>query len=45
MHEGFEFGWEALDGSAHNPEKDGAMAGGNVWPETPSEFRTALLNY
>ena len=36
MHEGFEFGWEALDASkaANDPKraKDGVMAGANVWP-------------
>ena len=30
MHEGFEFGWEALDGSEHKTDQDGAMAGANV---------------
>ena len=45
MHEGFEFGCEALDGSlAANHLNDGAMAGANVWPDVPG-FREALLRY
>ncbi|VDB90073.1 unnamed protein product [Peniophora sp. CBMAI 1063] len=45
MHEGFEFGYEDLNGSGHVPEKDSAMAGANVWPESPAGFREALLDY
>jgi hypothetical protein len=48
MHEGFEFGWEALNDTpsvldAHRPN-DGVMAGANVWPNVPG-FRDALLRY
>jgi isopenicillin N synthase-like dioxygenase len=45
MHEGFEFGWEALNDAldAHR-SNDGAMAGANVWPDVPG-FRDALLRY
>ena len=48
MHEGFEFGWEALNDApgvldTHRPN-DGAMAGANVWPDVPG-FRDALLRY
>ncbi|KAG2101501.1 hypothetical protein BD769DRAFT_1676771 [Suillus cothurnatus] len=38
LHEGFQIGWEA---KAH----DGAMAGANVWPERPKEYREAMLKY
>jgi hypothetical protein len=48
MHEGFEFGSEALDDApgslAANHLNDGAMAGANVWPDVPG-FREALLRY
>lgn len=49
MHEGFEFGWEALDASkaANDPKraKDGVMAGANVWPKEMPGFREAVLEY
>ncbi|KAI0265683.1 Clavaminate synthase-like protein [Gloeopeniophorella convolvens] len=48
MHEGFEFGWEALHDApgALDPRRaeDGSMAGANVWPDVPG-FREALLEY
>ena len=51
MHEGFEFGWEALDDApgslAVNHSNDGAkpaLGGANVWPDVPG-FREALLRY
>ena len=46
MHEGFEFGWEPLEGDKYTGEEtDGAMAGANVWPKEPVGFREALLKY
>ncbi|KAI6039638.1 hypothetical protein EDC04DRAFT_2568213 [Pisolithus marmoratus] len=47
LHEGFEIGCEELV-PGENDEKranDGAMAGENVWPQEPAEFREACLNY
>ncbi len=48
MHEGFEFGWEALDDAPDVLDarhvKEGSMAGANVWPDVP-EFRRSLLQY
>ena len=48
MHEGFEFGWEALDDAPGSLDacrtNDGSMAGANVWPDVP-EFRKSLLRY
>jgi hypothetical protein len=49
MHEGFEFGWEAMDDAlgaldACRSTNDGAMAGANVWPDVPG-FRKSLLCY
>ncbi|KAH9060198.1 2OG-Fe-II oxygenase [Lactarius vividus] len=48
MHEGFEFGWEALDDAPGALDacrmNDGSMAGANVWPDVPG-FRKSLLNY
>jgi isopenicillin N synthase-like dioxygenase len=45
MHEGFEFGWEALNDALNAHRSDGgAMAGANVWPDVPG-FRDALLRY
>lgn len=53
LNEGFNFGWEVLEGDesekspwSHNT--GGAMSGGNVWPqggEEMKEFRRALLTY
>ncbi|TFY63812.1 hypothetical protein EVJ58_g3026 [Rhodofomes roseus] len=47
MHEGFEFGWEALEADDYDGRqaKDGAMAGANVWPREPARFREAALAY
>ncbi|KZT69604.1 Clavaminate synthase-like protein [Daedalea quercina L-15889] len=46
MHEGFEFGWEELEANGYQgAEKDGAMAGANVWPREPAGFRDAALAY
>ncbi|KAH9030324.1 2OG-Fe-II oxygenase [Lactarius pseudohatsudake] len=48
MHEGFEFGWEALDDTPGTLDasrmNDGSMAGANVWPHVPG-FRKSLLSY
>ncbi|KAH9015706.1 2OG-Fe-II oxygenase [Lactarius hengduanensis] len=48
MHEGFEFGWEALDDNPGTLDasrmNDGSMAGANVWPHVPG-FRKSLLSY
>ncbi|KAI5988350.1 hypothetical protein EDD15DRAFT_2463559 [Pisolithus albus] len=47
LHEGFEIGWEELV-LKENDEKRanaGAMAGTNVWPSEPAEFRETCLNY
>ncbi|KAG5645449.1 hypothetical protein DXG03_005998 [Asterophora parasitica] len=46
MHEGFEFGWEPLHAAQrNNEEKDGAMAGANVWPSDLPGFREGVLEY
>lgn len=45
LHEGFDIGWEAPNGSIR--EDDGAMTGGNVWPD-PEQlpgFRDDVLEY
>lgn len=48
MHEGFEFGWEALDEAPGALDSrrmnDGSMSGANVWPDVPG-FRKSLLRY
>ncbi|KAG2009783.1 2OG-Fe(II) oxygenase [Coprinopsis cinerea AmutBmut pab1-1] len=52
LQEGFEFGWEPLEGTTDEGNKEydnvsGAMAGGNVWP-SPNDaagFREAALKY
>jgi len=48
MHEGFEFGWEALDDTpgAYDTRRsnDGSMAGANLWPDVPG-FRESALRY
>lgn len=48
MHEGFEFGWEALADAPGmldaRRSNDGSMAGANVWPDVPG-FRVPLLRY
>ncbi|KAI0793028.1 Clavaminate synthase-like protein [Irpex lacteus] len=45
LHEGFDLGWEELDGSVR--DDDGAMTGGNVWPDPTSlpGFREDVLEY
>lgn len=47
MHEGFEFGWEALDPDTDDEKRasDGVMAGANVWPADLPQFREAALTY
>ncbi|KAI6163285.1 hypothetical protein EDD17DRAFT_1756249 [Pisolithus thermaeus] len=47
LHEGFEIGWEELVPKENDETRlnDGAMAGANVWPLEPAEFREACLNY
>jgi isopenicillin N synthase-like dioxygenase len=47
-HEGFEFGWEALDDmSLDGAPASGPMKGANVWPEekTSPGFREDMLRY
>ena len=43
LHEGFDIGWEDFVGTSR--EDDGAMTGGNVWPEGLPGFREAVLEY
>jgi isopenicillin N synthase-like dioxygenase len=45
LHEGFDIGWE--DASGNSRTDDGAMTGGNVWPDRTSlpGFREAVLDY
>ena len=47
MHEGFEFGWEELVPKLNDEKRanDGVMAGANIWPKTPPNFRHAELTY
>ncbi|ESK84794.1 2og-fe oxygenase [Moniliophthora roreri MCA 2997] len=46
LQEGFEFGWENLDGVADSSRKDdGIMTGANVWPSELPDFRAAALQY
>ena len=47
MQEGFEFGWEAVNGKNGARSEDGVMAGANVWPseENLPGFRDATLRY
>jgi len=47
MQEGFEFGWEAINGENETRSEDGVMAGANIWPsegDLPG-FRDAVLCY
>ncbi|KAG1854112.1 hypothetical protein C8R48DRAFT_722353 [Suillus tomentosus] len=47
LHEGFRIGWEEKyeDPVVENASRDGVMAGANVWPDTPKDFRTACMDY
>ncbi|KAG2054166.1 Clavaminate synthase-like protein [Suillus hirtellus] len=47
LHEGFRIGWEEKyeDPAVENASRDGVMAGANVWPDTPKDFRTACMDY
>ena len=47
LHEGFEFGWEEMVPKKNDERRanDGVMAGANVWPCTPENFREAELAY
>ncbi|THG99102.1 hypothetical protein EW026_g3196 [Hermanssonia centrifuga] len=47
MHEGFEFGWEELVPKVNDEKRanDGVMAGANIWPTDPVDFRKAVLTY
>ena len=47
MHEGFEFGWEELIPKDNDEKRtnDGVMAGANIWPKEPQNFRNAELVY
>ncbi|KAF8177027.1 hypothetical protein BJ912DRAFT_1063716 [Pholiota molesta] len=42
LHEGFDIGYDV---EASNSGKDGAMTGGNVWPQNMPEFREVITNY
>ncbi|KAJ7205260.1 2OG-Fe(II) oxygenase [Mycena pura] len=48
LQEGFEFGYEPLDGAASasaRPADDDVMSAPNVWPAQLPEFRAAALEY
>jgi hypothetical protein len=47
LHEGFRIGWEEKYGETRiqNPSRDGVMAGANVWPDQPPNFRIACMDY
>ena len=50
LQEGFEFGYEPLNGAASasasaRPADDGVMSAPNVWPAQLPEFRAAALDY
>jgi hypothetical protein len=48
LHEGFRIGWEEKSGDPMAQcasRRDGVMAGANVWPDTPEDFRTACMDY
>lgn len=45
LHEGFDLGWEEFSGKGRAADEDGAMGGGNVWPEGLPGFREACLEY
>ncbi|KZT69579.1 Clavaminate synthase-like protein [Daedalea quercina L-15889] len=45
LHEGFDLGWEEFSGRGRAADEDGAMSGGNVWPEGLPGFREACLEY
>ncbi|KAI0717304.1 Clavaminate synthase-like protein [Fomitopsis betulina] len=45
LHEGFDLGWEEFSGKGRAAEEDGAMSGGNIWPESLPGFREACLKY
>ncbi len=44
LHEGFEFGWEALDSQSDIPEAS-ATVGKNSWPSAMPKLREAALRY
>lgn len=46
LQEGFEFGWEPIHPmTLSNDEKNGVMAGANVWPSELPGFREKALKY
>ncbi|OJA18276.1 hypothetical protein AZE42_04992 [Rhizopogon vesiculosus] len=47
FHEGFRIGWEerSEDPRIQSTSRDGAMAGVNVWPDQPADFRIACMDY
>jgi isopenicillin N synthase-like dioxygenase len=47
LHEGFRIGWEEKSGEpvVQNTSRDGVMAGANVWPDRPEDFRKACMDY
>jgi len=47
LHEGFRIGWEekSEDPRIQSASRDGVMAGANVWPDKPANFRIACLDY
>jgi isopenicillin N synthase-like dioxygenase len=47
VQEGFEFGWELIQGKSEARSEDGIMAGENKWPsesDVPG-FRNTALQY
>ncbi|KAJ7049283.1 hypothetical protein C8F01DRAFT_1002680, partial [Mycena amicta] len=45
LQEGFEFGYEVVDGPSRKEPQDDVMSAPNVWPAALPEFRTAALDY
>ncbi|KAJ7051692.1 Clavaminate synthase-like protein [Mycena amicta] len=45
LQEGFEFGYEVVDGPSRKETQDDVMSAPNVWPAALPEFRTAALEY
>lgn len=43
LHEGFDLGWEDPAGASR--ADDGAMTGGNVWPDALPGFKDDVLEY
>jgi len=45
LHESFRISWEERSPRMPSASHDGVMAGANVWPDQPVNFRTACLDY